>query len=190
MCHNLGANEAADPFTPAAEIHGAKYKWGVNRLALTQAQDQTSAYDLSVPNWDTITVPPITSDINWLTDNPCPPGWKVPSKTDWDNVLSSNTLYRTNNGGSSWVAGTQSGWTNSATNYSTGLKIGDALVLPAAGLRRYDDGSVLNRGYGGYYWCSSAYGSNSRNMGFNSVAQHTDTNGDRSYGFSVRCISE
>ncbi len=29
MCHNLGADLSADPFTPAAAAHGAKYQWGV-----------------------------------------------------------------------------------------------------------------------------------------------------------------
>ncbi|MDR1592056.1 MAG: fibrobacter succinogenes major paralogous domain-containing protein, partial [Prevotellaceae bacterium] len=118
-----------------------------------------------------------------------PPGWKVPSKTDWDNVLSSNTLYRTNDGGSSWVAGTQSGWTNSATNYSTGLKIGDALVLPAVGYRYSSNGSLFARGYHGYYWSSTADGTDGYYLGFTSGDQ--DTNGsNRSYGFSVRCLSE
>lgn len=28
MCHNLGANTNADPFIPAAAVHGAKYQWG------------------------------------------------------------------------------------------------------------------------------------------------------------------
>jgi uncharacterized protein (TIGR02145 family) len=122
--------------------------------------------------------------------NPCPPGWKVPSKTDWENVLSSNTLYRTNDGGSSWVTGTQSsGWTSSVTNYSTGLKIGDALVLPAAGYRGNSNGSLPNRGYRGYYWSSTANGTNGCYLGFSSDGQNTNDN-SRSYGFSVRCLSE
>ncbi|SIR03763.1 hypothetical protein SAMN05880574_1631, partial [Chryseobacterium sp. RU37D] len=28
MCHNLGADVSADPFTPSASIQGAKYQWG------------------------------------------------------------------------------------------------------------------------------------------------------------------
>ncbi|MDR1591735.1 MAG: hypothetical protein LBS16_02465, partial [Prevotellaceae bacterium] len=96
-----------------------------------------------------------------------------------------------NDGGSSWVAGTQSsGWTNSATNYSTGLKIGDALVLPAAGHRGYSDGTLGNRGGSGYYWSSTANTSNGRNLSFSSGGEGMYGNYGRSYGFCVRCLSE
>ncbi|MDR1591693.1 MAG: fibrobacter succinogenes major paralogous domain-containing protein, partial [Prevotellaceae bacterium] len=97
-----------------------------------------------------------------------------------------------NDGGSSWVAGTQSsGWTNSATNYSTGLKIGDALVLPAAGLRGYSNGSLNYRGSTGYYWSSTANGARGYYLNFYSDGQGTGSgSGDRSYGYSVRCVAE
>ncbi|MDR1592416.1 MAG: fibrobacter succinogenes major paralogous domain-containing protein, partial [Prevotellaceae bacterium] len=98
--------------------------------------------------------------------------------------------YRTNDGGSSWVAGTQSsGWTNSATNYSTGLKIGDALVLPVAGSRNDSNGSLGSRGSIGYYWSSTATGTNGYYLYFSSGGQYTFSS-NRSCGFSVRCLSE
>jgi uncharacterized protein (TIGR02145 family) len=193
MCHNLGANEAADPFKPSAEIHGAMYKWGTGEVALSAAENLDPANNSGGTTWwagKGGTVPTTSDDWDMTNANPCPPGWKVPSNADWENVLSSNTLYRTNDGGSSWVAGTQSsGWTNSATNYSTGLKIGDALVLPAAGLRYDSGGSLSYRGSDGYYWSSTASGSNGRSMYFHGIG-HVLTNGTRSYGCSVRCLSE
>ncbi|MDR1592284.1 MAG: fibrobacter succinogenes major paralogous domain-containing protein, partial [Prevotellaceae bacterium] len=193
MCHNLGANEGADPFTPAAEIHGAKYKWGVNRPALTQAQDQNSAYNSSVPNWDTITAPPTTNGINWLsTANPCPPGWRVPTIAEWQGVFDYNDEYRTENGGLAWTAAnvTQPTWTASDTDFDNGIKYGDALVLPAAGLRNVDTGSLYDRGNYGYYWSSTAHKGNGQNMYFLGYGQLANNIHPRSYALSVRCLSE
>ncbi|MDR1591491.1 MAG: fibrobacter succinogenes major paralogous domain-containing protein, partial [Prevotellaceae bacterium] len=192
MCQNLGANEAADPFTPAAEIHGAKYKWGVNRPALTQAQDQNSAYDSSVPNWDTITVSPTTSGINWLsTANPCPPGWRVPTDVEWQGVIDYNNEYRTDDGGANWTAANVAqSWSASNTDFTNGIKFGDALVLPAAGYRYLSNGSLDHRGYFGYYWSSTATGSYGRNLNCHGSAQYVYPDTNRSYGLSVRCVEE
>jgi uncharacterized protein (TIGR02145 family) len=192
MCHNLGADETKDPFTPSAEIHGAKYKWGVNRPALTQAQDQNSAYDSSVPNWDTITAPPMTSDISWLsTANPCPPGWRVPTRVEWQGVLDNNDEYRTDDGGANWTAANViQTWTASNTDFDNGIKFGDALVLPAAGMRNNSSGSLSYRDYFGNYWSSTAYISNGYNMYFSGNNQNPNNHASQSYGYSVRCVEE
>ncbi|MDR1591580.1 MAG: fibrobacter succinogenes major paralogous domain-containing protein, partial [Prevotellaceae bacterium] len=192
MCHNLGANEAADPFTPAAAIHGAKYKWGVKTVALTQADDQAKPGAITSPTaWVDIAMPlPTTSD-NWnmVTQNPCPPGWRVPTIEEWQSVIDNNTIYRATDGGG-WSTSTPS-WSSGANVFGNGIKFGDALVLPTAGYRDYSNGLLVNRGDNGYYWSSTAYGSTACRLRFGSGDQYTNNYPyDRTCGFSVRCISE
>jgi len=90
--------------------------------------------------------------------DPCPTGFKVPSRTQWEGVIANNTYSN---------LGT---WTGSSTNYSSGKKIGTSLLLPAAGLRDYTTGALGSRGAWGYYWCSTpeAGSSNSRSINFSS----------------------
>jgi uncharacterized protein (TIGR02145 family) len=126
------------------------------------------------------------------TANPCPSGWRVPTKTEWDGVLSNNTVYRTNNNGNTWVTGTQyAGWVADAANYSTGIKFGDALVLPAAGARADDNGMLNDRGNSGFYWNNSVQeaGTTVGCMYFFNNSQNTYY-ATRGGGFSVRCVAD
>ncbi|MDR1591836.1 MAG: fibrobacter succinogenes major paralogous domain-containing protein, partial [Prevotellaceae bacterium] len=181
MCHNLGADQTAYPFTPSAEIHGAKYKWGVKTVALTQAEDQSNSS--SVTNWTTITPPPTTSD-NWdmTTANPCPDGWRVPTIEEWAAVIN------TSNNAITYVG---TNWTSGSGNYTTGMKVGDALFLPAAGYRSTSNGTLNLRGEYGRYWSSTAYSiSEGYNLNFYDGGQHAEAHVSRLYGYPVRCISE
>jgi uncharacterized protein (TIGR02145 family) len=179
MCHNLGTNETYNPFTPKDSIHGAKYQFGQSSPVLTQEQDQKNSSNVS--GWNSN----ITGNENWLTDNdPCRPlGWRLPTIAEWINVISNNKLD---------YPGT---WSTSSTdyiNFSVGLKIGDALFLPASGYRHYQYGMLRYRGYYGYYWSSNA-DSSGYYMGFGNSgagADYTGHNAGRSYGFSVRCVAE
>lgn len=75
------------------------------------------------------------------------------------------------------------------------LLISDCLSLvkfPAAGLRNNNSGSLGNLPGNAYYWSSSPNGSGSNNGGnlnFNSGGVNPRNNNNRSYGFSVRCVS-
>jgi uncharacterized protein (TIGR02145 family) len=181
MCHNLGANEGAYPFTPAAEIHGAKYKWGAKSAALTQATDQTNDGAITSPTaWADLPVD--LTNTNWQSaNNPCPNGWRVPTKEEWEAVINSSYNPTITKVGSSWTSG--------KSNFATGMKVGDALFLPAVGRRGTSDGSLYDRGNHGYYWSSTAAGSDGYYLGFTSSGQGVDYR-SRSYGFSVRCLSD
>jgi uncharacterized protein (TIGR02145 family) len=181
MCHNLGANEALDPFTPSQYIHGAKYKWGVKVPALTQEEDQANAGSFS--NWDSRGgTPPTTSGVDWdmATANPCPAGWRVPTIAEWKAVINTNNNTITKIGD----------WTGYTTNYNSVMKVGDFLFLPVAGDRGYYDGILHNRGSYGNYWSATSINARGYAMCFFLSGQNTGYDGIRTYGFSVRCIAE
>ena len=63
------------------------------------------------------------------------------------------------------------------------------LFLPAAGYRSNSDGTLLFRGYIGYYWSSTENGSYAWYLRFNNGNAGT-SNDLRTYGMSVRCVAE
>jgi uncharacterized protein (TIGR02145 family) len=179
MCYNLGADESYDPLTPNREIHGAKYKFGMQDPRITQAQDLATSGVIS--GWAT-PAPPTTGDWDMVNANPCPTGWRVPTNAEWNAVVG----YAINYNAYSLVGGT---WTANHTNGSTGIRFGNNLFLPAAGLRTAS-GAQDHRGRTGYYWTSTAVNSTSvRTMEFTSggpaMSQYS-----RTVGHSIRCIAE
>jgi hypothetical protein len=177
MCHNLGADTNLDPFVPAAGIHGAKYQWGRGTPALTQAQDQASGGVIS--GWNTTGAPAGSwSDAVKTVNDPCPAGYRVPTRTQWEGVINNNSLT---------VLGT---WVS--PNYTSALKLGANLLLPAADNRNYSTGSRAG-GFGARadYWSSTqgfilqAF----KDVGGNVIPGVTNSS-FFTWGMPVRCISE
>jgi uncharacterized protein (TIGR02145 family) len=81
-------------------------------------------------------------------------------------------------------------FTSSATNYESGKKFGDQLMLPASGFRGQNDGAMSNRGSFGIYWSSTHLSSASAfYLRLNSSITDVLGSGRRS-GYSVRCVAE
>jgi uncharacterized protein (TIGR02145 family) len=182
MCHNLGAaNTDADPFTPSWEINGGYWQWGRKQQAAAgpSGPGVSDADDGVADGWNTTNGS--WSDGTKTANDPCPAGYRVPTRAQWDDVLSNNAL--TNVGS----------WISSSTNYSSGKMIGNILFLPAAGGRNGNSGGTLyGRGDFGRYWGSTEYGSDSDSawyLRFDSGSALTYYLG-RTYGFSIRCIAE
>ncbi len=182
MCHNLGAaNTSADPFTPSWEINGGYWQWGRKEMAAAGPSGPGSgqAKEGEISGWSTNKAP----DGAWkeevkTVNDPCPSGYRVPTEAEWDAVLKYNSVRN---------VGT---WEGSATNYSSGKKIGDQLFLPAAGYRDNASGALYYRGYYGNYWSSTENESTlALGLYFNSGYANTYDNG-RINGRSVRCIAE
>jgi uncharacterized protein (TIGR02145 family) len=197
-CYNLaaiGKTTNDDPFTPSWRLVGGYWQWGrkgpdpsqwydtnsVNFAHGPTGPGESEANSDSINGWATSSAPDgAWSDESKTTNDPCPAGYRIPTKSDWEGVLDTNNNPQN-------LVGT---WTSSATNYTSARKFGNALMLPTVGYRDYDGGALQSRGGSGYYWSSSealspyAWASN-----FGSG--DAKTNGlYRRIGYSVRCILE
>jgi uncharacterized protein (TIGR02145 family) len=194
-CHNLGADESADPFTPSWKLIGNYYQWGRNTNIISDSPRYGAAGPIgpnsgeanagSISGWNT------TAAANgaWLdssktVNDPCPTGFRLPTKSQWVAVINTNL---------NTVSQVGTDWTDSATNYTAGLRIGSGtsgLFLPAAGYRVFNNGTLNSRGSEGYYWSSTENGSFAWFLYFLNGGNATTYSSGRTYGMSVRCIAE
>ncbi|HFK5585711.1 TPA: fimbrillin family protein [Elizabethkingia anophelis] len=176
MCHNLGADQSADPFTPSAAIHGAKYQWGRSTAAVTQAQDQNN--NGVITGWDMLPAPDDAwSDTSKTINDPCPTGYRVPTQAQWQAIFDNNPVSYIGN------------WSNSTDNYSSGVKIGNNLFLPASGIRPNNTNISVVRGSDGYYWSTGIFNNMSISTRFNNGKMIAPAN-IRTDGEAIRCIAE
>jgi uncharacterized protein (TIGR02145 family) len=194
-CYNLaaiGKTTDDDPFIPSWRLIGGYWQWG------RKGPDPSKWYDTNTPNfthgptgpdlddantgaisgWDTSRASNGSwSDSNKTGSDPCPAGFRLPTRSNWDGVLNNN------------IQSTVGTWSSSTTNYSSARFFGDDLMLPAAGTRYWQDGSLSkNRGSEGRYWSSTENTSLwAWRLQFDSGSAVTDYN-SRYYCFSVRCI--
>ncbi|HBN6704128.1 TPA: hypothetical protein L3261_002565 [Elizabethkingia anophelis] len=185
MCQNLGATEGINPFSPEAGNHGAKYQWGAQTEEagryISQANDQSNSHVIT--GWNPIPKPDGSwSDASKTANDPCPSGYRVPSRTQWQAVIDNNNIERVGS------------WNNNNGNYTTAIYFRNpsnkrTLMLPAAGFRNLSDGTLQGRGSSGYYSSSSEAASNAHNLFFNSESVNISNYG-RTNAYSVRCVAE
>ena len=205
MCHNLGADMSADPFTPSWELNGNYYQWGRNPTCFgLDGFDATNpcsspVYGAAAPwgytmanenegtisGWSSTAAPSGAWAVDIKTVNdPCPAGWRVPTEAQLSGVLNPALNPQTS-------VGT---WSGSNINYTSGWKFGQSLFLPAAGTRRASNGSLINRDSHGAYWSSTESGDDdaqyTQYLDFNNSSARMNYTNNRSLGFSLRCVAE
>ena len=107
------------------------------------------------------------------SNNPCPTGFRVPTQPEWAGVLNNNARTWTGRGYE---------LTADYTRYT--------LFLPAAGRRYYGTSAFSSVGTDGNYWSSTVTGANAYTLNWTSSTVGPAYSTNRSYGFSVRCVSE
>jgi uncharacterized protein (TIGR02145 family) len=185
MCHNLGAeNTAAHPFTPSWELIGGYWQWGRAEMGAPGpwGPDIFRTNQEPVSGWNVTSASNgAWSDATKTASDPCPAGFRLPTKAQWEGVLANNTQ--------SIIGGWYS-WYSSAVNYSSGRFLGPYLMLPPAGLRSSNYGELFYRGDEGNYWSSTEDGSfHAWNLYFDLFGVSVKLNIRRT-GFSLRCIAE
>ena len=198
MCHNLGADQSANAFVPSWELNGHYYQWGRNPTCFgrdgvdgtnpcsspvygaagpwgnTTANDNAG----SITGWSTTAAPnDAWADNSKTVNDPCPPGFRVPTIDQLQGVITRTAENPRTQVGS---------WMSSSTNYSSGALFGLSLFLPSSGQRLGTTGALAGRGDGTIYWSSSI--SNDRSLGINTASVLNLVT--RTTGLPIRCIAE
>ena len=134
------------------------------------------------------------------SNNPCPNGWRVPSRFEFSDIYNDNgsgTLgsmdeYGTVLSGNIWS------WRDATNNAIGGVFIansfGEEVFLPATGSRGTRDGALYNTGSDGIglYWSSTYY---NEALAYGLYLDYSEVSAgynqySRINGFSVRCVAE
>ena len=149
-------------FAENPESPGMFYQWN-RRVAW-------AATSLSVNNWNTA---PATGT-TWTRENdPCPAGWRVPTRAELQSLNSAGSEWAKRNGVVGRLYGT-------APNQ---------IFMPASGWRN-SNGALHFTGANGYWWSNAQIGNTlAWSLWFGNLGSHiSDLN--RAGAFSVRCVAE
>jgi uncharacterized protein (TIGR02145 family) len=178
MDRNLGASQVATSSTDAAS-YGDIYQWGrgtdghqirtsATTATLSSTDQPVEGKFILGPNtpydWRSSQNANLWQGVNGV-NNPCPTGYRIPTEAEWNAERLS--------------------WSD---NTSVGA-FASPLKLPMAGFRSLINGGLATVGANGYYWSSTASGSDSRNLDFSSNVASMGIS-SRAYGSSVRCIKD
>ncbi len=179
MDRNLGASRVAQSYDDS-EAYGDLFQWGrlddghqvrTSSMTPTLATSDTPGHDNFIKNvsspyydWRDPQNDNLWQGVNGI-NNPCPEGWRIPTKTEWENE---RLQFPTN---------------DSAGAYNSVLK------LTVGGLRGGSYGLLDDVGSSGRYWSSSVSGTNAQDLFFYSSGAGMGNHG-RDDGRSVRCVQD
>ncbi len=164
ITQNLGADYQAISKDDASEASAGWY-WQFNRK---QGYKHTGSARTPDSEWPTLIND--TADGIEASNDPCVleigNGWRIPTSTEWTNVDAASS------------------WTNWTGPWNSNLK------LHAAGYLSSANGTLTNRGSGGYYLCSTQNSStNGYALKFSATLSSVSTTNKES-AIPVRCIND
>ena len=158
-------------FAAKPEAAGMFYQW--NRKTGWSSTDPMinsnggTTWDSSIP-----------TGICWEKANdPCPTGWRVPTKEEFESLIASGSHWTTENGVVGRIFGSED----------------KKVFFPAAGYRYGSSGSAIVMGYISACWSSTLYtdfGEDAFSMSFTDGDAVISTYYSRNYGFPMRCVAE
>lgn len=178
MDRNLGADQVATA-TNDASAYGDLYQWGREKDGHQKRTSDTTITisDSDTPGHNQFIVNP-NAPMDWRypqndnlwqgvdgINNPCPPGFRVPTASEWHSEVQS--------------------WSSNDNNGA----MQSVLKLPAGGHRYQNSGSIGNVGTYGNYWSSTTDGTNARLLYFYPI-NATTISFSRARGMSIRCIMD
>ncbi|MDR0264767.1 MAG: hypothetical protein LBJ04_16230 [Sphingobacterium sp.] len=195
MQHNLGANTSENPDqSPTTNaLLGDYYQFGYKQYVATAntpygaiaGWNTTSAADGA---WNSGTE---SAPVKTATD-PCPSGFRVPSRAEYENLINSTTA---SNAGT-WATSDGQNTTGAAKVLTSKTNPNVKLTFPAGGYRKAADGAMVWRGGAGVYWTLSATSASPVRFVFlNSSIGIGTTDGNQPYnigttsGYHIRCIA-
>ncbi len=161
-------------FAETPESYGMYYQWNRKTgwtINPTVGYDENGAIDGAT--WDSTNAAGDTWD---AANDPCPEGWRVPAKEDFDKLVDAANVTQ------AWLTAPVTG--RRFTDNTTGVSI----FLPAAGMSA--NGSTLTGAGQGYYRASTLY---SGSMVYNLQIQSARSSVSmltKNSGISVRCVKK
>jgi uncharacterized protein (TIGR02145 family) len=160
-CRNLGATKDIRSVSDIDSItndnyqdyHGDWYRFGIREAIIKNGGNSGDA----INNWAN---PSYTESADWNSlspsDNdpvgyPCPDGWRVPTRDEWDDVIKQNTTIYYNG----TAVSDYNNWYSASEQYKNMAQIGDYLFLPPVGHRSGSNGTLMARFTRCAYFCSS-----------------------------------
>ena len=115
------------------------------------------------------------SGTSWTTDNdPCPAGWRLPTRNEFTGLLNSGSIWGVLNGINGRFFGNGE----------------ERIFFPVVGYRSDDNGALNYVDSRGYYWSSTASGSEFAFYLYFNSSQTSMSDYFRNNGFPVRCVTE
>ncbi|CAC9975701.1 hypothetical protein [Flavobacterium panici] len=161
-CHNMGVDESLNPFSADARLTGNYYYWGTLLPYNAGGKANTTSWADNVKT----------------ASDPCPPGYRVPTRAEWQGVVSNNVTTKV--------------YGSFAFNQGT-VVIGPALPLPVSSYVPVGVGQTPLALAQFSYQSTTVYSANSNFYylyGSSSTTFNPNAYAGRSYAFPVRCIQK